>query len=239
MINVDGVLLRIANDGGEDVNPDGIDVLAGVLPDGFTLALSASAGKAGTLYAHYAWRFAEGYRVRVVADGGTVSATSRAGEVINQLRNQDLLTEASLIVPCDAGKVSVLYGINNLGVVGATLDELTAVAFDADLDYTVSLIPDLVAERSVGGTEITLNVRNVGAPEVRYFKAEGIQSNFTALVDVASPADYDHEDTLVDADLDYKYKGAFLVSGTRNGSPHEVVGGRSASVYVISELSIV
>ena len=237
MINVAGVLLRITNDGGTDFNPTGIEALSSY--DNATLVFSASAGKANTLYAHYAFRLAEGHRERVVADGGTVYSVSQAGVVLNRLRDLSLLTEASLIVPCESGKASVLYGINNLGVSGTTLDEATAVSFDAESDYTVTLIPDLIAERSIAGTEITLNVRNAGAPEVRYFKAQGVQSNFTTLIDVATTSDYEHEDTAVDAELDYKYKSAFVVTGTRNGSAREVIGGRSASVYVISESSTV
>jgi hypothetical protein len=108
---------------------------------------------------------------------------------------------------------------------------------DASATFTVSEVPDIVAERAISGTEITLNTLNTGAPEVRYFKAVGVLGNFTFLVDVPPPSDYDHEDTSVDADEDYKYKGAFVASGTINGVAVEVVGQRSSARYVIAEAS--
>jgi hypothetical protein len=110
---------------------------------------------------------------------------------------------------------------------------------DASATFTIAdgLVPDLVAVRSIPGTEVNLNVRNTGAPEVRYFRADGVQANFTALTDVPPPSDYDYEDTIVDADRDYKYKAAFVASGTINGLSVEVVGQRSPARYVISESS--
>ena len=111
------------------------------------------------------------------------------------------------------------------------------VDFTGTAEYSVTAVPDLVAERSMAGTEVQLNVRNNGAPEVRYYKATEVLSNFTALIDVGPASDYDHEDTAVDADVDYKYKAAFVSAGTRNGNPYEVVGQRSASVYVIADTS--
>jgi hypothetical protein len=61
--------------------------------------------------------------------------------------------------------------------------------------------------------------------------------NFTVLTTVTAPSDYDHEDTVVDADTDYKYKASFIATGTRNGSPHTVEGQRSTARYVIAESS--
>jgi hypothetical protein len=108
---------------------------------------------------------------------------------------------------------------------------------DALATFTVSEVPDIVATRNISGTEIVLNTLNTGAPEVRYFKAVGVLGNFTFLVDIPPPSNYDYEDTSVDADEDYKYKGAFVASGTINGVAVEVVGQRSSARYVIAESS--
>lgn len=233
MINVAGVLQRIENESGADVNEAGITALAtlltGLLP---TLALSASAGKASTLFAHYAFRFPEGYRARVVADGGTVSVTAQAGRVINNLRNLGLLTETSLIVPCDAGKASVLYGIDNLGTQDSTLDELTAESFTAESDYYIPNIPDLIVSR-VGNT-VTIDVDNIASDKVRVYKATGVVGNFSSLGDYTSsglPA----TDSVTTGD--FKYKASFVVIGTRNGGARTVEGGKSFPRYAIDENS--
>jgi hypothetical protein len=233
MINVAGVLQRIENEGGTDVNPSGITALAtsltGLLP---TLALSASAGKVDTLFAHYAFRFPEGYRARVVADGGTVSVTAQAGSVINRLRALGLLTEASLIVTCDAGKESVLYGIDNLGTQDSTLDEATAEAFDGVSDYSVTDIPDLIVSR-VGNT-VTINVGNLSNTRVNLYKASGVVGNFGSPAEDV-PGDYPLTDGVTAGD--FKYKASFVSVGTRNGSPHSVEGTRSFPRYAIDENS--
>jgi hypothetical protein len=108
---------------------------------------------------------------------------------------------------------------------------------DALATFTVSEVPDIVAERDISGTEITLNTLNTGAPEVRYFKAVGVLGNFTVLADATPASNYEYEDDPVDADEDYKYKGAFVASGTINGVAVEVVGQRSPARYVIAESS--
>lgn len=232
MINVSGVLQRITNDGGTDVNPAGITALASVLPDYPTLVLSASAGKVDTLFAHYAFRFPEGYRARVVADGGTVYATAQAGIVINRLRALDLLTRASLISTCDAGKASVFYAIDNLGTQDAVLDEATAEAFDAVSDYSVTDIPDLVVSRAVN--TVTINVANLNATRVNIYKATGVVGNFASPSEEV-PGDFPLTDAVTAGD--FKYKASFISVGTRNGSPHSVEGTRSFPRYAIDENS--
>lgn len=233
MINVAGVLQRIENDSGTDVNPAGITALAtllsGLLP---TLALSASAGKADTLFAHYAFRFPEGYRARVVADGGTVTATAQAGSVLNNLRSLELLTETSLIVPCDAGKASVLYGIDNLGTLDSTLDEATAESFTAVSDYSVTDVPDLIVSRAVN--TVTIDVANIDADTVRVYKATGVVGNF-ALLGTYNSGTLPATDAVTAGD--FKYKASFFVSGTRNGGAHTVEGGKSFPRYAIDENS--
>lgn len=232
MINVSGVLQRITNEGGTDVNPAGITALASVLPDYPTLALSASAGKVDTLFAHYAFRFPEGYRARVVADGGTVYATAQAGIVINRLRALDLLTRASLIITCDAGKASVFYAIDNLGTQDAVLDEATAEAFDGVSDYSVTDIPDLVVSRAVN--TVTINVANLTATRVNIYKATGVVGNFASPSEEV-PGDFPLTDAVSAGD--FKYKASFISVGTRNGSPHIVEGTRSFPRYAIDENS--
>jgi hypothetical protein len=81
------------------------------------------------------------------------------------------------------------------------------------------------------------NQRNTGAPEVRYYKAETVLGNFATLVDIGPLSNYGYEDTAIDADTDYKYKGAFVASGTINGVATEVVGQRSTARYVIATSS--
>jgi hypothetical protein len=235
MISASGTLQRITNDGGTDLDPAGITALASLLPVEPTWALSASAGKVDTLFAHYAFRFPEGYRARVVADGGTVYATAQAGIVINRLRTLDLLTRASLISTCDAGKASVLYAIDARGDTTGVLSEADAEAFDAESDYFIGDVPDIVAERSLAGTEVQLNITNGGATDAKYYRAETVLGNFSSLITVNPASDYDHEDTTVDEFIDYKYKASFIVTGTRNGSPRTVEGQRSSARYVIAD----
>lgn len=237
MINASGVLQRITNDGGTDVNPAGITALALSLPDYPTLALSASAGKVGTLFAHYAFRFPKAYNDRVVADGGTFIA-GRAGTVINQFRVLDLLPGASLIVPCDAGKAGVLYAIDNLGTQDAVLEESTAEAFTAVSDFLVVGVPDMTASRDPGdATLVFLSILNGGTADGKYYRAEGVQGNFTHLTTSTPASNYNQVDDPVDADDDYKYKASFIVNGTRNGVARVVEGQRCAPTYVVAENS--
>ncbi len=233
MLNATGNATYIIKRGGVDVNPAGWLALASTLPSGATLALTCSAGKTGFLLSHYAWRYAKVHIDRVTADSGTNASEGHIGRVLFGLRGSG----ASLIVPCASGKASVLYAVDARQADTLTVETAVTDDFTAGADYSVTAVPDLVARRSIFGTEVTLNVRNTGAPEVRYYRGAGVQVNFTALTDVPPPSDYDYEDTAVDADTDYKYKAAFVASGTRNGSPHEVVGQRSASVYVIADTS--
>jgi hypothetical protein len=233
MLNATGNATYIIKRGGVDVNPAGWLALASALPGSPTLALTCSAGKTGFLLSHYAWRYAKVHIDRVTADSGTNASEGHIGRVLFGLRGSG----ASLIVPCASGKADVLYAVDarqadTLTVETAVTDDFTAVA-----DYSVTAVPDLVAVRSIPGTQVTLNVRNTGAPEVRYYRGTGVQVNFSLLSDVAPASDYQLVDSPVSANTDYKYKAAFVASGTRNGSPHEVVGQRSASVYVIANSS--
>jgi hypothetical protein len=235
MLNATGNATYIIKRGGVDVNPAGWLALASTLPSGATLALTCSAGKTGFLLSHYAWRYAKVHIDRVTADSGTNASEGHIGRVLFGLRG--FYNGASLVVPCASGKADVLYAVDARQADTLTVETAVTDDFTAGADYSVTAVPDLVARRSIMGTEVTLNVRNTGAPEVRYYRGAGVQVNFTALTDATPPADYDYEDTTVDADTDYKYKAAFISSGTRNGSPHEVVGQRSASVYAISDSS--
>jgi len=108
---------------------------------------------------------------------------------------------------------------------------------DALANFSISEVPDISASRAISGTEIQLNTLNTGAPEVRYYKAETVLGNFATLVDIGPSSNYGYEDTAVDADTDYKYKGAFVASGTINGVATEVVGQRSTARYVIATSS--
>jgi hypothetical protein len=221
-------------DGGVDVNPGGIAILAGELGSEYvSLALACSAGKLGVLYSHYVWRYPQEHIDRVTADGGTTSSAGHVGTVVSRFRN--LLEECSLIVPCVSGKASVLYAIDARGVSDAVLAEVHVEAFGAEADFYVDGVPDIVAKRSLGGTEITLNTFNMEAPEVRYYKATGVLGNFSVLVDVPPPSNYDHEDTSVDEFTDYKYKASFVATGTRNGGSRTVEGQRSSARYVIAD----
>jgi hypothetical protein len=234
MISASGTLQRITNDGGSDVNPAGIASLASAL-DGLypSLALACSAGKVSVLFAHYSFKYGEAYRARVVADSGTVSFPNYVG-VLARLQILDLFDSVSLIVPCDAGKASVLYGIDARGDTTGVLSEADAEAFDAESDYFIGDVPDIVAERNISGTEVRLNITNGGSTDAKYYRAETVLGNFASLVTVTPPSDYDHEDTTVDEFTDYKYKASFITTGTRNGSPRTVEGQRSTARYVIA-----
>jgi hypothetical protein len=235
-MNATGNATFITKRAGVDVFPDGWVSLASALPGDPTLAVHCSAGKTGFLLTHYAWRYAKVHIDRVTADSGTNASEGHIGRVLYGLRG--FYDGASLVVPCASGKASVLYAVDARQDVGApavadaVTDDFTAVS-----DYSVTAVPDLVAERSTFGTEVTLNVTNTGGPEARYWRSDEVMGNFASLADVGPASDYDYEDTTVDADTNYKYKAAFVSSGTRNGSPHEVVGQRSASVYVIADSS--
>jgi len=117
----------------------------------------------------------------------------------------------------------------------------TSIIFWADLigqvSYLIAGVPDLVAVRSLSGTDVTLRVINADPSNiaVRYWQATGIQSNFNFLDNSASPgSDFEVTGIGVSADTDYKFKASFVVNGTINGIAVEVVGGRSAPVYVIA-----
>ena len=236
-MNATGNATFITKRAGVDVFPDGWISLASALPGDPTLAVHCSAGKTGFLLTHYAWRYAKVHIDRVTADSGTNASEGHIGRVLYGLRG--FYDGASLVVPCASGKASVLYAVDARQDVGApavadaVTDDFTAVS-----DYSVTAVPDLVAERDPSdATLIGLNVTNTGGPEVRYWRSDEVMGNFAFLVDVGPASDYDYEDTTVDADTNYKYKAAFVSAGTRNGSPHEVVGQRSASVYVIADSS--
>jgi hypothetical protein len=233
MISSSGTLARITNDGGSDVNPSGIASLATAL-DGLypSLALACSAGKVDVLFAHYSFKYGEAYRARVVADSGTVSFPNYVG-VLADFQLLDLLDSVSLIVPCDAGKASVLYAIDARGDTTGVLSEANAEAFDAVSDYFIDGVPDIVAERASGAVD--LNVANGGSTDVKYYRAETVLGNFSSLATVDFDPDYYYEDVTADEDIDYKYKASFIVTGTRNGIAHTVEGQRSTARYVIAE----
>jgi hypothetical protein len=232
MISASGTLARITNDGGSDVNPAGIASLATALTSLYpSLALACSAGKVSVLFAHYSFKYGEAYRARVVADSGTVAVSNYVG-VLARLQILDLFDSVSLIVPCDAGKASVLYGIDARGDTTGVLSEANAEAFDAESDYFIGDVPDIVAERASGAVD--LNVANGGSTDVKYYRAETVLGNFTSLATVDFDPDYYYEDVTADDDIDYKYKASFIVTGTRNGSPRTVEGQRSTARYVIA-----
>jgi hypothetical protein len=235
MISASGTLQRITNDGGTDVNPASIASLAGAL-DGLypSLALACSAGKVSVLFAHYSFKYGEAYRARVVADSGTVAFRNYVG-VLARFQILDLFDSVLLIVPCDSVKASVLYGIDARGDTTGVLSQADAEAFDAQSDYFIGDVPDIIAERTLAGTEVQLNITNGGVTDAKYYRAETVLGNFSALVTATPASDYDHEDTTVDEFIDYKYKASFIVTGTRNGSPRTVEGQRSTARYVIAE----
>ena len=237
MINATGNATYITKRGGVDVAPDGWLALAESLPGDPTLALHCSAGKTGFLLTHYAWLYAQEHIDRVTADGGTNASEGHIGEVLFRLRG--FYDGASIVVPCASGKASVLYGVDARQDVGApTVPDAVTDDFAGVADYSVTAVPDLVAARDpFDDTLINLSVTNTGGPEVRYWRADDVQANFTSLADQGPTNDYGYVDDPVDGDTNYKYKAAFISSGTRNGSPHEVVGQRSASVYVIADSS--
>ena len=232
MISSSGTLARITNDGGADVNPSGIASLATAL-DGLypSLALACSAGKVDVLFAHYSFKYGEAYRARVVADSGTVSFPNYVG-VLAEFQLLDLFDSVSLIVPCDAGKASVLYAIDARGDTTGVLSEANAEAFDAVSDYFIDTVPDISAERDVDPTLISIDCDNLAGTDIRIYRADAVVANFSILTTVSTVPQVDDP---VDADVDYKYKASFIVTGTRNGSPHTVEGQRSTARYVIAE----
>lgn len=227
MISASGTIARIEKDGGTDSYPQGIATLA-TLPDYPSLALYASAGKENVLFAHYAFKYGEAYRARVVADSGTVSSPNYV-RVITAIRQNNLFDDVSLIVPCDAGKASVLYAIDARGDATATFDEATAESFDAVSDYSVTGVPDLVVAR-VSQTSVSIDVDNIGSQTARVYIATGVQGNFAQYGDLTT-AGLPDTDTVTAGD--FKYKASFIVSGTRNGSPHTVEGRKCSPRYAI------
>jgi hypothetical protein len=236
-MNATGNATFITKRAGVDVFPDGWISLASALPGDPTLAMHCSAGKTGFLLTHYAWRYAKVHIDRVTADSGTNASEGHIGQVLYGLRG--FYDGASLVVPCASGKASVLYAVDARQDVGApAVPDAVTDDFVGVSDYSVTAVPDLVAERDLfDDTLIGLTVTNTGGPEVRYWRADEVMGNFVFLSDVGPASDYLNVDDPVDGDTNYKYKAAFISSGTRNGSPREVVGQRSASVYVIADSS--
>jgi hypothetical protein len=236
-MNATGNATFITKRAGVDVFPDGWISLASALPGDPTLAVHCSAGKTGFLLTHYAWRYAKVHIDRVTADSGTNASEGHIGQALYGLRG--FYEGASLVVPCASGKASVLYAVDARQDVGApAVPDAVTDDFVGVSDYSVTAVPDLVAERDpFDDTLIALTVTNTGGPEVRYWRADEVMGNFVFLSDVGPASDYLNVDDPVDGDTNYKYKAAFISSGTRNGSPREVVGQRSASVYVIADSS--
>lgn len=236
-MNATGNATFITKRAGVDVFPDGWISLASALPGDPTLAVHCSAGKTGFLLTHYAWRYAKVHIDRVTADSGTNASEGHIGQVLYGLRG--FYEGASLVVPCASGKADVLYAVDARQDVGApAVPDAVTDDFVGVSDYSVTAVPDLVAERDpFDDTLIALTVTNTGGPEVRYWRADEVMGNFVFLGDAGPSGDYLNVDDPVDGDTNYKYKAAFISSGTRNGSPREVVGQRSASVYVIADSS--
>lgn len=244
MISASGNIARIERDGGTDIEQDGIAALAAAIAavDPYpSLALFASASKVSVLYAHYAWRYPERFRERVVADGGTSASASHAGKVLSAIRVAGLLDSTSLVCTCESGKEAVLYAVDTTGATVGTLSTATATAADGVSDYAVTDIPELVAARITPQTQVDLDVSNIGPQTVKIYRATGILANFAALTPTAefTDATLPHSDTGLDATLDYKYKASFIVTGTRNGSPRTVEGPKCAARYAIADNSTV
>jgi hypothetical protein len=233
MISASGTLQRITNDGGSDVNPAGIASLATALTSLYpSLALACSAGKVSVLFAHYSFKYGEAYRARVVADSGTVAVSNYVG-VLARLQILDLFDSVSLIVPCDAGKASVLYAIDARGDTVGVLSEADAEAFDAESDYFIGDVPNIIAERDPSDpTLITIDCDNLAGTDIRIYRADAVVANFSVLTTASTVPQVDDP---VDEFIDYKYKASFITTGTRNGSPRTVEGQRSSARYVIAD----
>ena len=216
MINTAGVLQRITNDGGTDVNPSGIVSLSTAL-DGLypSLALACSAGKVSALFAHYSFKYGEAYRARVVADSGTVAFPNYVA-ILASFRNLDLLGSASLIVPCDAGKASVLYAIENLGLTDSTLDEASTTAFSVTTEFPAPDAPELVIT-NVTATQVVIDVLNPKPGfDIRLYEAEVSAGGFATyafkqnITNASLPVTLTYSST---TDINRKLKATFRHAG--------------------------
>ena len=107
---------------------------------------------------------------------------------------------------------------------------LSAVDF-ADIVYVVDGVPQIQVTRT--STQAVITVENPSTLQnVRIFRATDHRGTFSTLESNHDESS-DYTDSGLDASLNYKYKCAFIVVGTKGGVEYIAVGERSAPVYTI------
>jgi len=158
--------------------------------------------------------FYDKYQDRVTADGGTFIPDR--GALIGELREQGLLTSASLIVLCDASKTSVLYGINNLNGAFETVISPTASAFSVTTEFPAPDAPELVIT-NVTATQVVIDVLNPKPGfDIRLYEAEVSAGGFATyafkqnITNASLPVTLTYSST---TDINRKLKATFRHAG--------------------------
>lgn len=114
------------------------------------------------------------------------------------------------------------------------LAEADAEALEAQMYYNVEGVPEIRLKR--GDTSVTIMITNfdeydeaiAAESEVMIFRSDTVDENFTQLVKIAEG---EYTDDPIDANISYRYKAAFVITGNTGGQQTESLGKRSISKF--------
>lgn len=116
-------------------------------------------------------------------------------------------------------------------LLNAIIGDLIASANNADVTYIVTGVPDIIVTRSSDLTQNVLKVLNEDAGNVNIYRASDHRGLFELIAQNQSPDEY--LDSGIDEEFNYKYKAAFVITGTIGGQSVVVEGEKSLPIYTI------
>lgn len=120
-------------------------------------------------------------------------------------------------------------------ILNIIIGEMIASAKDADITFLINGVPDIIATRSEDFTEVVLKVLNDTIGNVNIYRADDHRGLFELLAqNQTSP----YTDSGLDETLNYKYKAAFIITGTKGGETVVVEGEKSLPRYTIGNKTL-
>ena len=120
-------------------------------------------------------------------------------------------------------------------ILNILIGEMIASAKDGDLTYIVTGVPDIIVTRSSDFTENELKVLNYNNENINIYRADDHRGIFE-LLEQAEVSPY--TDSSLDKTLNYKYKAAFVITGTKGGVEVVVEGEKSNAIYTIGNKTL-
>lgn len=165
---------------------------------------------------------------------GSTAEMNRAGIGVSLL-SKNVSSQALEVIPLAkldlevAGSEADAYPFEPM-ILNLIIGDLIASAKDADLAYIVTGVPDIIVTRSEDLTQNLLKVLNDTLGNVNIYRADDHKGLFELISQNQSSP---YTDSGLDETLNYKYKAAFIVTGTKGGETVVVEGEKSLPRYTI------